>query len=254
VRHQDTIDDFHAVGLKPPKVRKLGKTTSAVVSTYLVDGYQVAGAIWYETLRKKAPNNLGSNTFGDNHSVRWYGAFDAQGNRKADTLKPFWTDQLDPLCDGRVLPDGGLAKRGPQRLRRSAFVAAAGDVHYYDHGVPTGQTVGQGSILACAVGPARKLEVPPPDKDVDKTPLALAKKQIAQLQSTIDSINDALTGDSPLDEIRLILSDTLPPFDPKGGIESADDATEDQPVDDTDKAADKAKPVDDTGDDADGNP
>jgi hypothetical protein len=243
LRHPDTVADFKAAGYRPPKVRNLGTARVSTVCSYLLQGYQAAVAIFYPTLRSMAHSASGSDSFGDNHSVRWYGAFDKDGNPKTDLSAPFLSDQLDPLCDGRF----ASTPIGPQRIHRNVMIAEAGDVVFHHNGVPTGKTVGRGLVLACVVKPAQKRVAPKnPELDV-RSQLAAALEKIADLTDEHDAIVEAFDSNSPLDAIRQIVF-------PKSASEataamSADESAQgDPPQDSDDEQADTAK---NTGNDED---
>jgi hypothetical protein len=172
-KHPDTIADFKAAGLKPPRVRYLGYAKGAQVRTYLVKGYQAAIAISYKVINDLKPGISGDPAFNGFHSVRLAGAYDDAGHPRTALGSPFWTDQLDPLDDGRRK---GIAK-GVQRIN-GRFLA-----------LETAPIAGKGRIQALVVKRAERLHDsgpvdPPPTDD----PCADCDSQLAAEQAESDRL------------------------------------------------------------------
>lgn len=185
LRHPDTVADFAAAGLKPPKVRNLGAARVVQVCTYLTLGYQAAIDISYGVVNSLRPRISGDPNFNGGHSVRVYGAFDVNGKPLTTVAQPFLTDQLDPLDDGRR---AGIAL-GPQRINRK-FMA-----------LETAPLASQRHVLALVVKAAEPITVtPPPPPD--------CCDEVARLQGVIRAIGAALTdAQAPLNAIAGIVTD-----------------------------------------------
>jgi hypothetical protein len=239
LKHPETVAQFKAAGLKPPKLRYLGTTKAATVFSYLLQGYQAAVAIDYATIKAMRPKATGDPNFDGNHSVRWYGAYDKQGKPKAALTAPFLSDQLDPLNDGRR---SGIAD-GPQRINRAAMIAAAGEVKFHDANGNVIGEVGKGNVLALVVRPAQRVGGAGVNPDEDpKAQLAAAKARIADLEDERQDILDALDGDAALDIIRQILSGKSNANDPTvQGVRGNHSLVADPAVDGDDQTAEAAE-------------
>jgi hypothetical protein len=196
--HPKTLAEFKAAGYEAPRVRYLRQTRVSKVCRYLVKGCQAAVAIDYGELKKLHPGVAGDPSFSGLHSVRWYGAYaDKDRNRKTDIVAPFFTDQLDPLNDGRR---GGIPD-GPQLINRRTMRAEA-SLHFSSGGI-----LELGNVLALVVKPALRIDrqdVDPKDTDEDAQ----------ELEGKVQEIRDTLEGNGLkprelLVAIRQILDDKV---------------------------------------------
>jgi hypothetical protein len=183
-KHPDTIADFKAAGLKPPRVRYLGYAKGAQVRTYLVKGYQAAVAISYKVINDLKPGISGDPAFNGFHSVRLAGAYDDAGHPRTALGSPFWTDQLDPLDDGRRK---GIAK-GVQRIN-GRFLA-----------LETAPIAGKGRIQALVVKRAERLH-----DHQDPPPADPCSEQVAALTNQLDAANAEIGRREGIDRQLLVV-------------------------------------------------
>jgi hypothetical protein len=176
IKHPDTVAEFHAAGLHPPKVRSLGVVKIARVKRYLTLGYQAAIAIDYAVVNRVKPQISGDPAFNGFHSTRVYGAYDEHGKVRTSLGLPFFTDSLDPLADGRRR---GIAK-GPQRISGRFLAQECGSV----------RGVGKGNVLALVVKPADPIHKTPPTHDPE--PTGPCSEQVAALTNQLVAANAEL--------------------------------------------------------------